>query len=144
MEIQIHQRDPKIRISEQELIELTRSVAGSIDLQAKSCEIIFVDDVTLAEMHAKFLDDPDKTDVITFDLGDEVTEGEIYISTDRARAQAESYAVTAEEEVLRLIIHGLLHLKGFDDREKDDLLEMKKHENELVEKYSGQLKKGDI
>ncbi len=106
-----------------------------IHLEAQSCAVIFVDDAFLKEMHGRYLSDPTETDVITFDLGETPVEGEIYISTDRASAQAEQYGTPAEEEIIRLIIHGLLHLKGYDDIEEQDRLKMKKEENRLTEKY---------
>ena len=108
---------------------------NEIDLKAQSCAVIFVDDAFLKEMHGRYLSDPTITDVITFDLGDETVEGEIYISTDRAAAQAEQYKTEPEEEIIRLIIHGLLHLKGYDDIDSQDRLEMKAEENRLTEKY---------
>ncbi len=110
-----------------------------IDLEAQSCAVVFVDDVFLSEMHNRYLSDPSETDVITFNLGEAAVEGEIYISTDRASAQAEQYGTPAEEEIIRLIIHGLLHLKGYDDIDEQERLEMKKEENQLTEKYVNML-----
>lgn len=106
-----------------------------INLEAKSCAVIFVEDAFLKEMHGHYLSDPTITDVITFDLGEEAVEGEIYISTDRAADQAEQYGTPVEEEIIRLIIHGMLHLKGYDDIYEQDRIEMKKEENRLTEKY---------
>ena len=134
-DIQIHQPHPKIRLNEKQYKTLCRDVLSEINLEAESCAVIFVDDAFLAEMHGRYLSDPTETDVITFNLGEAAVEGEIYISTDRAAAQAEYYKTTPEEEIIRLIIHGLLHLKGYDDIEEQDRLEMKKEENRLTAKY---------
>ena len=135
MDIQIHQLPHQINISSLFVEKLCKTVAADIGLEAKSCSVIFVDDVRLKEMHSHYLNDDTKTDVITFDLGEDKIEGEIYISVDRAIVQAESFKVSVAEEIVRLIIHGLLHLKGFDDRTEADRIVMKKEENRLVDKW---------
>ena len=132
MEIQIHQRDPQIQIEESDYRLLIQNVSNEIGLDAESCAFIFVDDKALSKMHAEYLDDPSETDVITFNLGDNKIEGEIYISCNQARVQAKEFGVTAEEEVARLIIHGLLHLKGYNDIKDEERAIMKKLENKLL------------
>jgi len=136
MKIRIHQLKAELQLTEKQLSELCRKVSRRIGLQAASCDVIFVDDAALQEMHARYLNDPTPTDVITFDLGEETVEGEIYISYQRAREQAEQFGVSVAEEVLRLVIHGLLHLKGYDDIDETERREMKQMENELVEEMS--------
>ncbi len=132
MEIEIFQPDPAFNLSSKQIIHIVKTTCNEIKLHAKSCHFIFVNDKTLAEMHRQYLNDPSPTDVITFDLGEEQVEGEIYISTDRAQAQAKQYSVSYHEEIIRLIIHGLLHLAGYDDIEESDRIEMKEIENRLV------------
>ena len=112
------------------------NVCDEIGLRAESVDIIFVDDETLKNMHAEYLDDPTYTDVITFDLGEEASEGELYISLERAQDQADTYNVPYFTEIKRLIIHGILHLKGYDDIDETKRAEMKTVENRLVEKYT--------
>jgi rRNA maturation RNase YbeY len=87
-------------------------------------------------MHGEYLNDPSKTDVMTFNLGDDEIEGEIYISYDRAVEQAKENQVDIFNEITRLVIHGLLHLAGYDDNAEADRAVMKKLENELVESFS--------
>lgn len=133
MKIQVHQAPHQIKLSGSDYTSLCQNIANEIELDAESCAIIFVDDNALKDLHGRYLDDPTETDVITFDLGEEKVEGEIYISTDRASAQAREYNVTLKDEIVRLIIHGLLHLKGYDDQTDGDRLIMKREENRLVE-----------
>jgi rRNA maturation RNase YbeY len=90
-------------------------------------------------MHKVYLNNPEPTDVITFDLGEESVEGEIYISVDRAKEQSCLYNVALDEEIIRLMIHGLLHLKGFNDIEDEDRKEMKKEEYRLIELVKKQI-----
>ena len=134
-DIQIHQPPPELRLNEKQYRMLCRDVLDELKLSAHSCAVIFVEDAFLSEMHQRYLSDPSETDVITFNLGEEAAEGEIYISKDRVEAQAKQYGTSAEEEIIRLIIHGLLHLKGYDDIDEQDRLAMKKEENRLTGKY---------
>ncbi len=71
----------------------------------------------------------------TFDLNENPNEieGEIYVSIERAIDQSKQYKVSPEIEICRLLIHGCLHLAGYDDLKETDLDELKKIENELVE-----------
>lgn len=72
------------------------------------------------------------TDVLSFNLGDSNGDdsvfGEIYISTDIARAQASEFANTFGEEILRLCCHGLLHLLGYDHLKRNDAVKMQNRE----------------
>lgn len=80
-------------------------------------DVILVSDRALAALHAQFLGDASPTDVMAFDLGSEA-EGpgaEIYVSVDCARRVARARGVTAERELLLYVVHGALHLCGFDD-----------------------------
>ena len=141
MEMQIHHLPQKLQNKEEALIEIGLNTAKEIGLQAESCNFIFVDDRHLSDMHEQYLQDPSKTDVITFNLGEDKIEGEIYISAERAVEQAREYSVSLEEEIIRLFIHGLLHLKGYNDKTESERAEMKTIENTLVEKYAAPFKK---
>lgn len=74
-------------------------------------EISLVDDATIAQVHAEFLNDPTPTDVITF------PHGEIFISLDTAQRQALENGESYEREVALYLIHALLHLAGWSDGE---------------------------
>ena len=102
-------------------------------LDCESVSIIWVDDEELRNMHVQFLDDPTYTDIMTFNLGDENTlEVELYVSVDRAKDHAEKFNVTEENELARLLIHGMLHLSGYDDHTEPDQLEMRAMENKYL------------
>lgn len=78
--------------------------------------ITFLTDPALARLHADYLDDPTKTDVITFE-GDESMghAGDICVSVDTAAAFSQRHALPFAEELMRYVIHGWLHLAGYDD-----------------------------
>jgi rRNA maturation RNase YbeY len=136
MEIRIHNQTEKKIPPLKTIQSMIHGVCDDISLKAESIDIIFVDDNTLKNMHAEYLDDPTYTDIITFNLGDENIEGELYISLDRALEQAEAYKVPYFNEIKRLIIHGILHLAGYDDIKEEDRSEMKAVENRLVDNFN--------
>lgn len=82
---------------------------------------IFCDDKCLHNINVNFLNHDTYTDVITFDYGNNTTiEGEIYISLDRVRENATKFNVKVSREIRRIIIHGVLHLLGYEDKNPKD------------------------
>lgn len=97
--------------------------------------VIFCSDPYLLEMNKKYLGHDYYTDVITFDYVEgNVISGDIYISVDTVKANAEEYGATFEEELHRVIIHGVLHLLGYDDHEENDIAKMRERENHYLGK----------
>ncbi len=94
--------------------------------------IVFVDDAELASMHGEWLDDPTRTDVITFDLGDGDPVGELYVSTERARDVAARRELDLVREHLLYVVHGALHLCGFDDHEPRERARMRRAERAVL------------
>jgi probable rRNA maturation factor len=95
----------------------------------------FVGAKEIARVHEEFMDIPGSTDVITFDHGSEPPtriHGEIFICVEDAIAQAKEFKTTWQSEVARYMIHGVLHLKGFDDFYPEDRKVMKRAENRLL------------
>jgi probable rRNA maturation factor len=133
MEIRINGEIQEIAAEIELLTNVVDWTCRQNNLQPESMDIILVDDETLREMHKIYLDDDSVTDVMTFNLADDKSiEGEIYISVPRATAQSHEYGVTLLQELIRLIIHGCLHLAGYNDQTDDDLKAMKKIEDKLV------------
>ena len=94
-------------------------------------EVALVSDRRLASIHGRFLDDPSVTDVISFDLGSAGggAVGEIYVSVDRARKVARERGDDPASELRLYLVHGALHLCGFDDRTPQDRLRMRAAES---------------
>lgn len=97
--------------------------------------VVFVDDPTLAELHGRTLGDPSVTDVMSFELGDEGggPSGEVVVSADRARAVAAERGVPVERELALYVVHGTLHLCGFDDLEEGERAAMRAAEREVLD-----------
>jgi probable rRNA maturation factor len=92
-----------------------------------------------AEVNWQFLQHEGPTDIITFDHGStpERLFGEMFICVPEAVRQAEEFGTTWEAELLRYVIHGILHLRGYDDLEPAKRRVMKREENRLVRKLVG-------
>jgi probable rRNA maturation factor len=98
--------------------------------------IIITSDSKLLEINKKYLNRNEYTDIITFDYSVEnKISGELYISIDRVNENSGIYGITYNKELLRVIIHGILHLMGYDDIKSLEKTRMKKMENQYLEKY---------
>jgi probable rRNA maturation factor len=127
----VHERAPKFR--QALLSKLASQIFKQEDCSAEKITLVLTDDNFLLDLNRRFLHHDYKTDVISFNLGERgIIDGEIYVSVDRARVQAKRYKVTTEAEVLRLIIHGILHLTGWDDETRSQKLRMRRRENEYI------------
>jgi rRNA maturation RNase YbeY len=116
-----------------------------LSLHSWMLAIDFVTPARMAALNEKFLGHSGSTDVITFDYregyGDELLEqcelaGQIFISVADAEAQAMEFGTSWQEELARYIVHGILHLRGFDDLSPGPRKIMKREENRLVRKLS--------
>jgi len=90
-------------------------------------EISILSDKDIGEVHAQFLDDPSPTDVITFH------HGEILASADTAAREAKQRGWPMERELLLYLIHGLLHLHGYDDHDPTERERMHRHQGEILD-----------
>lgn len=122
MEITLHNRQRKVRfaldwlrrLAPAALAECLRHPARQstpLSGQLPEVEVTFVSDATIARVHRDFMNIPGATDVITFD------HGEIVISTETAQVNAAQYGRSLEAELALYVIHGLLHLHGYEDKE---------------------------
>ncbi|MBX2904559.1 MAG: rRNA maturation RNase YbeY [Taibaiella sp.] len=104
---------------------------------------IFCSDEHLLQMNQQFLDHNTFTDIITFDLSeaDDTMEGEIYVSVDRVRENAEKFGVPYDNELHRVLFHGMLHLCGFKDKKDADKKLMRTKEDECIAAYYKELSK---
>lgn len=97
---------------------------------------IFCDDNYLLELNRDYLDHDTFTDIITFDYSvGKILQGDIYISTERVADNAGEYNVSFEEELRRVMIHGVLHLSGYKDKTDEESRIMREKENEKIEMF---------
>ena len=102
---------------------------------------IFVDDNAIKKLNTAYLGHRFNTDVITFLIETQpFLEAEIYINTKQARRQARLYNVTVKNELTRLVIHGVLHALGYEDKRT----KQRKKMFELQERYVGMCTRGEL
>ena len=101
-----------------------------------SIDFIFCSDIFLLGINKKFLKHDYFTDVITFSNSEGINlSGEIYISLDRVKENSESYQVSFDEELNRILIHGILHLMNYDDSTRSLKMRMTIKENYFLKKF---------
>ncbi|MCR5361936.1 MAG: rRNA maturation RNase YbeY [Bacteroidales bacterium] len=95
---------------------------------------IFCDDEKILEVNRQYLQHDYYTDIITFDytVGDKIS-GDLFISLDTVRSNAELFKQSYDDELHRVIIHGVLHLCGINDKGPGEREIMEKNENEALE-----------
>lgn len=119
------------------------TVAKSHDISRLSLNFIFCSDAELLEINKRFLGHDYFTDIITFDTLDDQyikknsLSGDIFISVDTVMINSETYNSSFEKELLRVMIHGVLHLLGYDDHSPEDIAEMRHQEDSALELYYG-------
>lgn len=102
--------------------------------------VVFCSDSYILDMNRKYLNHDYFTDIITFDycVGD-ILSGDLFISVETVKDNSAFYGVSFEEELFRVIVHGVLHLIGYDDHSEEDKKTMRLKENfylKLREKLS--------
>lgn len=113
-----------------------REVIVSEEKKEGEINYIFCDDEYLHEINVKYLNHDDYTDIISFDnaVGN-ILHGDIFISTERVVENAEKFQVSFEEELKRVIVHGMLHFCGYKDKTDDEAQLMRKKENEKIKMF---------
>jgi rRNA maturation RNase YbeY len=108
-------------------------VAEEYGKKAGDVSYIFCDDAKILEINQTYLHHDFYTDIITFDYseGDRIS-GDIFISIDTVRSNAEKYGTNFDDELHRVIIHGILHLCGLKDKSETDSKVMRKAEDKAL------------
>jgi probable rRNA maturation factor len=116
--------------------KLVEKVISNENKISDDLNFILTDDITLRKMNMKFLKHNYFTDVLSFNYGvGNKVNGEIYISVDTVKRNAINYKVSYNSEFVRVILHGVLHLCGYEDKYIEDSNEMKRMENFWLERY---------
>jgi probable rRNA maturation factor len=139
IDVAVFNAHPARRIPRAAVIAAVRRVAKGERRRRAVVSVVFVGNRTSARMNRRFLGHTGGTDVISFPLGEgRMIEGEVYVNLDRARSQAREYGVRFADEVCRLVVHGTLHLFGYDDR----TVALKRHMKRREDRYVGVLAPG--
>ncbi len=113
-----------------------KAVIRAEGLQPGDIQYVFCNDQDLLQRNIQFLNHDTFTDIITFDnrVG-ECVSGEIFISVDRVQENAESLHVPIEDERLRVMVHGVLHLCGYKDKLPEEAVVMRQKENQYIDLF---------
>ena len=125
--ITVRNRQRRVAVDLEALQRFAERALAKVPLkELDQIDVILVSDRRIAGIHRQFMNEPGPTDVITFQ------HGEIFISTETARRQARQFGTTFDHELRLYLVHGLLHLQGFDDKTPDGVAEMKRRQERIV------------
>ncbi len=132
--IQFHTEDVTLNLSHPDLLQQwIRSVLLQENCRLESLNFIFCSDEYLHQINLEYLQHDTFTDIITFPYqAPPVVEGDIFISVERVRENAQTFQVPFETELHRVMIHGVLHLCGYLDKSPKEKEAMSKKETEAL------------
>ena len=152
MEIVIQDLQKKIVLNPPQILKIIKAILRHEGVDQALLSIVFVSQQSIKNFNKKYLNRAYETDVLAFDLADQGPQkrksrqnrrnivGDIIISTDAALNNAKSYQTTLSEELTLYIVHGILHLLGFDDHKPEDRKKMRKREGELLTYVQAKIK----
>ena len=141
MDIVIINRQRTKKISARLLKQIVSALLAELGIEDAELGIRLVASREMARVNQQFLQHEGPTDVITFDYQDSASgmrhspdrlHGEVFVCVDEAATQAREFATTWQAEVVRYIVHGILHLLGHDDGQTALRRKMKREENRLL------------
>jgi probable rRNA maturation factor len=141
MEILIEDRQDRYRIAHEEIEKKAKTVLNALECPDGELSILIVDDLEIARLNKTYLDRSGPTNVIAFAMQDgtfgQITPnllGDVVISLDTAAREAQHAGISVESRFDQLLIHGILHLFGFDhEKTPEQTKAMRTKEEELLE-----------
>jgi rRNA maturation RNase YbeY len=123
-------------VSKKDLKNAVKHLVLNEGKRLKDLSLVFTDDDYLLEVNKQYLNHDYFTDVITFDYSDfpEVS-GDVMISLDRVKDNALSMNLAYELEFYRVVFHGMLHLCGYKDKNKEDVVVMREKEDFYIQRF---------
>jgi len=114
-----------------------KTIATKDGFIIKELNYVFCSDEYLYQMNLEYLNHDTYTDIITFDNSEKELDiiGDVFISIDRIRENAKTHNQKVEDELNRVLVHGLLHLMGYKDKTKEESALMRQKEEESINLY---------
>ena len=127
----------KIKTPSKRILKVwVEKIVTSEKRKLKSLAYNFCSDEELFQKNKQFLNHTTYTDIITFDYSEEnLLSGEIYISADRVKENAEKFKIDFSEELIRVMAHGVLHLCGYKDKSPIQQKQMRAAENRAIKLF---------
>jgi probable rRNA maturation factor len=129
-------------VDEDHLIKLMNFIEQRENVIFKEIELVYVDETEIIEINNKYLDHDYVTDIITFrydEPDNQAIEGTLYCCAPRITEQSREFGTDVESEFLRVFIHGLIHLSGYDDKTDEEKSIMTDLENYYLEQLTKEL-----
>jgi probable rRNA maturation factor len=128
--VAVSNRQRRRKVDARALAGLVRCVLDLVHDHDSQLGIVLVDDATIAKLNAQYHATPGPTDVLSFDYGE--GHGELIISVECAVRQAKRFRTTPARELALYVVHGILHLHGYDDRTTKGQRRMRAAERQLM------------
>ena len=129
---------PNLDVDISKFETLIQGICDTFEIGNVSIDISIVGDADIIEVHRKFLQNDETTDVISFDLSDEMEPGrtfQLIVNADMAARQAAKRGHSTEAELALYLTHGMLHNAGFDDIDEEQAQKMHDTEDRLLQQY---------
>ncbi len=141
LRVQVLNRQRHLHIPEPLLRQAVQAVLADHGVALAQVNLLLVDNAAIQQLNRRFLNHDWPTDCITFPLesSDHALEGEIVVSAQMACQQAAQFQLTPEEELLLYVIHGALHLVGYDDADPQARQEMEVRQRQYLERFRSRL-----
>ena len=125
-----------IDINEIDFTDWLTRVIKSEKKELGAISFIFCSDEYLHSLNHKYLEHDTLTDIITFDYTEgNLLSGDIFVSVERVKENARVYEVTYIKELKRVMVHGVLHMMGYNDKSKEEMELMRKLEDEKIKMF---------
>lgn len=124
------------KLKKRKIHVLIKSLSIELGFLVSNLEINFISSKVILDINKTYLTHDYTTDIITFNYSNilDQIDGEIFISIEDALTNSKKYKVSLSDELVRLVIHGILHLLGYDDLNTSEKKIMKRLENKLLSK----------
>lgn len=133
MPVYFHNEDVKLVVNSSELSIWIKNAVNSLGYTVGDLNVIFCSDEHLKEINIKYLNHDYYTDIITFDYSEKsLINGDLFISADRIKENSSINKVKFIVELYRVIIHGVLHLCGFNDKTSAEKKKIREKEDHLL------------
>ncbi len=134
IEVEVTNQTDDMSIDSQRLVHAVEAVFASESITSAEISIAIVDDARIHELNRRFLDHDYPTDVLSFPLStdNQPLQGEIAVSLDTARSHAARFNASTHDELLLYVVHGTLHLVGYDDKDPAAAGRMQARQNEVL------------
>jgi len=133
--VEFHYQNANPSLDERAVAEWIQKVAERHGRKLALYSVVFCDKEFLLDYNRRYLGHDYHTDIITFPLQEDPVSAEVYISVDRVYEQADELGESRHRELLRVIIHGLLHMMGYGDKTEKESQKMRKAESDALDQY---------